>query len=211
VPSLFELFGDRGSVVGNTSLTPESGINRDLGFVLSASGGTGSRIAFSWFVNDAYDLILPVQISPVSVKYQNLARADIEGLELEANTGRVGPFQARLAFTRLWTADRSGRSYAEGHPLPGRPGLVLDAAVFGYLGGWTAGVDFTAMDENFAQTGGRAPIPPRSLVGLSLRRSFGQDWFALARIDNVGGENVFDLYGYPRPGRQYSLSLQKVL
>jgi iron complex outermembrane receptor protein len=211
VPSLFELFGDRGSVVGNAELTPESGINRDLGFVFSASGGTGSRVAFSWFVNDAYDLILPVQISPVSVKYQNLARADIEGLELEANSGRVGPFQARLAFTRLWTADRSGRSYAEGHPLPGRPGLVLDTAVFAYLGGWTAGVDFTAMDENFAQTGSRAPIPSRSLIGLSLRRSFGQEWFALARVDNVGNREVFDLYGYPLPGRQFSLSLQKVL
>jgi outer membrane receptor protein involved in Fe transport len=83
--------------------------------------------------------------------------------------------------------------------------------MFAYLGDWTAGVDFAAMDENFAQTGSRAPIPSRSLVGLSLRRSFGQDWFALARVDNVGDKQVFDLYGYPLPGRQFSLSLQKVL
>lgn len=208
VPTLFELFGDRGAVVGSAILIPESGVNRDLGMVWSDRADR--RVALTWFVNDAFDLILPVQISPVAVKYQNLARADIEGLELEAETGRLSVFSARAAVTRLWTEDRSGRSYAAGHPLPGRPGLVADAALFAHLGGWTAGIDFTLMDENYAQTGGRAPIPERSLFGASLRRTLGQSFVALGRVDNLGDEEVFDLYGYPLPGRQISISLQKV-
>lgn len=209
VPTLFELFGDRGAVVGNTQLVPEAGTNRDIGLVWSEPVA-GRRVGVSWFVNDSFELILPVQISPVAVKYQNLARADIEGIELEADSGRLGVFSARVALTRLWTTDRSGRSYAEGHPLPGRPGLVADAAVFAHLGPWVAGVEFAAMDENFAQTGGRAPIPGRSLFGASLERRLGEGWVALARVDNLGDEEVFDLYGYPLPGRQLSLSLQKV-
>lgn len=207
VPGLFELYGDRGAVVGNPALTPESGVNRDLGMVFSSGGG---RVALNWFVNDAFDLILPVQISPVSVKYQNLARADIEGIELEADSGRRGPFRARLALTRMWTTDRSGRSYAEGHPLPGRPGLVVDAELSAVAAGWTAGLDFAALDENFAQTGGRAPIPARSIFGASVERSLGPGWAVLARVDNLGDEEIFDLYGYPLPGRQLSISIQKV-
>ncbi|RKZ17457.1 hypothetical protein DRQ53_03465 [bacterium] len=210
VPTLFELFGDRGAVVGNPGLASESGVNRDLGLVWSIPSAAGRRVAFTWFVNDAFDLILPVQISPVAVKYQNLARADIEGLELEADSGRLSIFSARLALTRLWTTDRSGRSYAEGHPLPGRPGLVADAALFAHLGPWTAGVNLAAMDENFAQTGGRAPIPGRTLLGASLERHLGQEFIALARVDNLADDEVFDLYGYPLPGRQFSVSIQKV-
>jgi iron complex outermembrane receptor protein len=209
VPSLFELFGDRGAVVGNSDLRPESGTNRDLGLVLSSSGG-GHRLALSWFVNDAFDLILPVQNSPVSVKYQNVARADIEGIEIEGDTGRVGPLRARLAFTRLWTEDRSGRSYAQGHPLPGRPGLVVDASVYAYAGPWILGADYAAMGENFAQTGSRAPIPDRSLFGASVEWLIGSGWSALGRVDNLADDQVFDLYGYPLPGRQFSLSIRKV-
>jgi iron complex outermembrane receptor protein len=206
VPSLFELFGDRGAVVGNPDLVTESGTNRDLGLVLS---GSGRRLALGWFVNDAFDLILPVQISPVAVKFQNLSRAEIEGIELEADSGRLGPFRARAAFTRLWTEDRSGRSYAEGHPLPGRPGIVIDAALFAYAGRWTFGADYAAMDENFAQTGSRAPIPERKLIGLSTEYALGHGWSVLGRVDNLGDEQVFDLYGYPLPGRQFALSIRK--
>jgi outer membrane receptor protein involved in Fe transport len=145
----------------------------------------------------------------VSVKYQNLARAEIQGLELEADSGRIGPFRGRCAFTRLWTEDRSGRSYAEGHPLPGRPGIVLDAALFAYAGRWTLGTDYTLMDENYAQTGSRAPIPERKLIGLSAEYELGHGWLVLGRVDNLRDEQVFDLYGYPLPGRQFALSIRK--
>ena len=65
------------------------------------------------------------------------------------------------------------------------------------------------MDENFAQTGSRAPIPERKLIGLSTEYALGHGWSVLGRIDNLGDEQVFDLYGYPLPGRQFALSVQK--
>jgi hypothetical protein len=66
------------------------------------------------------------------------------------------------------------------------------------------------MDENYAQTGGLAPIPSRSLYGASLERAIGSGWAAIARVANLGDQEVFDLYGYPLPGRQISFSIQKV-
>jgi outer membrane cobalamin receptor len=87
---------------------------------------------------------------------------------------------------------------------------VVDASVYAYAGPWILGADYAAMGENFAQTGSRAPIPDRSLFGASVEWLIGSGWSALGRVDNLADDQVFDLYGYPLPGRQFSLSIRKV-
>ena len=80
VPTLLELFGDRGTTAANPDLRPEQGVNRDLGLVWSQPV-EGRRFALTGFMNDSFDLITFVRTSPVTARALNLGRAEIKGVE----------------------------------------------------------------------------------------------------------------------------------
>lgn len=207
VPTLFELFGDRGTAQGNPQLRPESGTNRDVGLVWNRPHQS-RRFAVSAFWNDAFDLITFVRNSPTTAKAFNVGRAEIEGLEIEADFGRFGPWSLNTSATRLTTRDRTDSSVAGGRQLPGRPGYELEVQHGLHLGRFDAGFSLLAMGDNYAQTGERAPVPSRVLLGVDARWRWREDLALLARVDNLGDVEVFDLWGYPLPQRRFTVAIQ---
>src|SRR5206468_1002505 len=73
-PNFSELFGNGGSVLGNGTLTPESGTNRDLGFIFTwASPPLDSlRVEYAYFNNDIDDIIVFRDNGTRSIKAFNI-------------------------------------------------------------------------------------------------------------------------------------------
>ncbi len=207
VPTLLELFGDRGTTAANPDLRPEEGVNRDVGLVWSRPL-EGRRFAVNAFVNDAFDLITFVRTSPVTARARNLGRAEIRGVEFEADFGRFGPFGFRAAVTRLWTEDLTDDAVAGGKQLPFRPGIEVEVQQSVHMGPVRASFDLFAMGENYQQTGERLAVPGRVIGSLGLRWNLTPAWALHGRVHNVSDADVHDFMGDPLPGRQISLSLQ---
>lgn len=206
VPTLLERFGDRGTVVGNAELRPESGVQRDVGLVWRPA--EGRRFALNLFDNDAFDLIAYEANSPVSTRAVNIGRAELRGLEIEADFGRYGPLDTHIALTRLSTVDRSSRSYAQGAPLPGRPGLELQLLQGLTLGRTHLQAELRASGENYLQTGRRERVPSRAIVSLHLRRPLSREFELVGQVENLTDVRAYDLWNFPLPGRNFTLALR---
>jgi len=206
VPTLLERFGDRGTVSGNPELSAERGVQRDAGLVYRPA--QGRRFAVSLFDNDAFDLIAYEANSPVSTRPVNVGRAAMRGVEVEAEFGRYGPFDTRLAMTRMSSIDRSQRRYAQGAPLPARPGLELHVVQGVRWGRTRLAVELRAVGENYLQTGRRERVPSRNILDLELRTRWRYVLTGIARIHNLTDVEAFDLWNFPLPGRHVALALR---
>ncbi len=207
VPTLIERFGNRGSVIGNPALVPERGTNRDVGVVYTP-GASGRRLLLSIFHNDSRQLITFVRNSQRTATAQNLGAAHIEGLEVEVDSGGLGPFRADFRGTWLHTEDRSDNATFRGQPLPGRPGYEIGAGLKLKHRRWQAGYELTAMGDNTLDRHGRETIPARLLHAIWLRLELSH-LVLDAKVENLtDNEAIYDLYGWPLPGRRFLLSLR---
>jgi vitamin B12 transporter len=80
VPTFFELFGDRGTTLGNPELKSERSTNGDLGFVFEQlEWGMLNRVYFeyAYFASKADDLIVFVQTSQNTARAENIGSAKI--------------------------------------------------------------------------------------------------------------------------------------
>ena len=69
------------------------------------------------------------------------------------------------------------------------------------------GYEFTAMGDNTLDRSGREKIPQRELHEVWMRLSVGGVSLD-ARVENLtDNQQLFDLYGWPLPGRRFLLSL----
>jgi len=121
-PTLFELFGDRGFVVGNEGLRPERGWTVDGGAVYDLVQRSWSLYAqIAGFATWSEDLIQFVRSGPV-VRPVNVSSARVRGLE---SALRVTVLQRIVEIDANYTLldSRNGSPEAEqsGQPLPGRP------------------------------------------------------------------------------------------
>ena len=207
VPTLLERFGNRGTVIGNPALLPESGINRDLGFVFQHYD-TSSRLAVSAFHNDSAQLIAFVRNSQRTATAQNIGAAEVRGLELDLGVNAAGPLGLTLRGTWMETVDRSDNAVFNGQPLPGRPGYELLGRVDGGHAHWRIGYELTAMGDNTLDRHGLQKVPARLLHQVWGRVAFGGVVLD-ARVENLtDNEEIYDLYGWPLPGRRFQLALR---
>jgi iron complex outermembrane receptor protein len=207
VPTLLERFGNRGTVIGNPALRSEQGTNRDLGFVVNHYP-SASRLSVSVFHNDSSDLISFVRNSQRTATAQNIGAAEVKGLELDLGVGAAGPLGLGLRGTWMETVDRSDNAAFRGQPLPGRPGYEILGRINGGQAHWRVGYEITAMGDNTLDRHGLQKVPERllhevwasvALAGVVLD----------ARVENLlDNEELYDLYGWPLPGRRFQLSLR---
>lgn len=182
-PTLLELFGDRGYIIGNEGLVPERGTSVDAGVVVDLErpnlAAYGSVAGFGGW---SEDLITWTNAGRVT-RPRNISAARVRGVEaaLTVEPARR-PVTLHTHYTLTDSEDRGADPTFVGQPLPGRPRHDLFAR-------WTAGwpwarssyileprVLYTA--EFIAGTNldpaGRLRLPPRVLQGvgaeLHLRR-----------------------------------------
>lgn len=228
-PTLLEMFGDRGYIVGNEGLVSERGWSVDGGVV--AEPPLGNKVALrahvACFGSWSEDLIQWVQAGTVS-RAVNVAGAQTRGLEssllldLYAHTFRV---QANYTF--LDTENLTDEASQQGQPLPGRPRHELFArADAGYEWGrdgkvpWEPRVLYTV--EHIAGTyldpSGRRQVPARTIHGAGVELHLARRVHLAVEVRNlldlrvttwnppIQGVGplpvpVSDFIGFPLPGR----------
>lgn len=209
LPSLTELFGDRGAVLGNPSLRPESAYKAEAGAAYGGRvGGRRMRVEASVFASRSEDLIVFLPISFGQVRAQNLARATNRGIEVQVR-GRVSSrlsLDASVSLQHL--RDRSG-GVGDGHRVPGRPDRQ------GYLGlrwkrkTWGVDYDLTYVGKNSSDPLDRPALrlPARVLHDLRIGRDLPGGWSMHLEVQNLGDQHARDVARFPLPGRTLYLHL----
>jgi len=119
-PTMLELFGASGYVVGNPDLTLERGVSTDAGVTVYSGDGSGFlEAAFYWAERE--DLVVFLQNSQRTVKARNLESARVEGLELSGRREWANGIELSAGYT-LQNARNTGPSpIYRGKRLPYEP------------------------------------------------------------------------------------------
>lgn len=213
LPSLIELYGNTGYLLGNADLRPESGYNADVGPQITWHGPRaridGSAAFFASWVGD----LIAYQIGGGRARPDNVGSARILGIESSA-TLALGP-HARLVASATFTEarDTTTRETYAGKQLAMRPryrfyarpewrGLALGTSV---SLGLYADVDATA--GNFLHPANTLPVSARLLLGAGIYATLPAHFCLRLSARNLADARVHDLANYPLPGRELYLSL----
>jgi len=204
-PNFSELFGNRGSVIGNPDLKPEKGINADLGFVFvrDALGSlTHLRAEATGFMSEVDDLIVLVQNSQRTAVPRNVARARVVGSELSLALRILDHIHLALNYTYQNARDHSGIPARDGNRLPGRPAHAFYARAEYHLGPGQLFYEIDLLASNFLDQANFHEVKDRTVhtIGIASRLP----WAPLnvtVEVRNVSDNQVEDVGGYPLPGR----------
>jgi hypothetical protein len=203
MPTLFELFGDRGAVLGNPSLRPERLDAWDAGLTWSVHRATAEA---SFYRTDARDLIVFIQNSQYTSVAQNISAARLQGVEL---SGSYAWHSLTGTANGTWqdTHDHSGVPFWTGRELPGRPPEEAFARLEGRHRSVRGFYEFQYTSGNFLDRANLAPVAPRRLHNAGVTWAWARDRLQLtAEAKNIGDDRVQDVAGYPLPGRALAMS-----
>jgi iron complex outermembrane receptor protein len=210
LPSLFELYGNRGTVVGNRDLVSERVDTQDLGL------GWGTRpearlragTQLSMYRTDARDLILFVQNSQNTSVAQNVAGALLQGVEAAFSLG-FGGLSLSANWTHQYTQDRSPAPFWNGNQLPGRPPHELFSRTQFETRRWRLFHEYDYVSENYLDRANRRRVEARHLhhagAGLFL---VSRSLELTAEVRNLTDNQVHDVSAYPLPGRAFAITLE---
>ncbi len=207
IPNFYELFGDRGAIVGNTGLVPEEGINWDVGF--SVSGKTPSiflksfNLEYSYFRNRVDNLILFIQNSQRTSIAMNISKASIAGHEFFWRFRFIWPVIISGNLTIQHARDKSSIAYWQGNTLPGRPKYELFNRIEVFTGRYRLFHEIEFLDESFLDRANTKKIDRRTIQNLGLSWSTEKRFTFTLEVKNFSDEMTEDVIGYPLPGRSY--------
>jgi outer membrane cobalamin receptor len=203
LPDFIELFGNRGSILGNPSLRPESGLNLDLGVAVEPRTGPilrQARIEASLFETRADNLILFKPVSHGTVVEENAGRSRVRGVELTLDLGVGARFSGSLNVTRQRAIDVSGDVY-DGKILPGRPEDEVSATAGLLLGRGRIFYTFTYVGPNYVDQQNTVTLAARYLHDAGYRIRLPRGLQAAIEIKNLTDQVTYDVARYPLPGR----------
>ena len=209
-PEMTELFGDRGVVVGNSDLLPESGFNYETGFAYlprAVEGRATLTIDGALFYRTAKDLIAFSQNSQRTSIAQNIGEAKIYGAEISATYKRKNTnFSTNYTFQEA--KDFSDIPYYRTNLLPNRPTHAFFARAGMKQGGYTYFTEASVSSETWLDRANTILAPSRTLFSAGCDYSIFRDrGKATFEIKNILDNQVEDAIGYPLPGRSYYLTV----
>jgi iron complex outermembrane receptor protein len=213
-PSFYELFGDRGTVLGNTDLRSEQGKNGDLGLVYHGTPGaaTGLLLAeVAYYRNEVENLIRFVQNSQRVSRPHNIGRARLSGMEIRAQTRPLAWLELGGNYTYQHAENHSPFSYEHGKELPNAPRHSLEGHLSLSLARLSLHYALNYESRHFLDRANLRPVPVRSTHSLGMDLGLGHGATLSCEGNNLTDNQVADLWGYPLPGRAFFLSLKQNL
>ncbi len=212
-PSWVELFGHRGGLAGNRDLKSEE--------ITSLAAGLSWQPGFwpltlraTCFRSTGERTIVYVQNSPGTSKPLNAGASETRGLELEL-TGTTAGFELNGNATWQRARDTSGLKPYDGKELPYLPPVDVWVRVARSRGSWRPYVSLAWQDGNFRD---RANTPAgralaRTLVGAGLEWSLRpgdrrRRLVCTVAAVNLTDNEVYDVEGYPLPGRSLHATVE---
>ncbi|MBL4633056.1 MAG: TonB-dependent receptor, partial [Kofleriaceae bacterium] len=238
IPTLVEMFGDRGFILGNPELRPEVGLTGDLGIVWAPNSKNSfiDRIysEAAIFVSRPENPIVFLTGNGFVSQARNLDGARILGSELVASAR----FWKRVTVTGNYSfLDPRKRSddLSNDKILPGRPEnrffMRVDSAFEPRGRLLVLWADALRVSGNFLDELNSLELPPRTLLGCGIKAAVMRDLtlsLEVKNLLNVRSEDVAlspspspdltrtplplsDVHGFPLPGRSIYLNLQWAL
>ena len=206
-PNFSELFGNRGSIVGEPNLSPEKGWNVDVGAETRTNPADWlknlhAEAVFYWRSID--DLILLIQNSQRVSIPRNIGSAKILGVELTTSFDLWDTVGFTGNYTYQDARDESPSPSRKGNQLPGLPRnegyLRLD------LHRWDLKpfYELNFASGNFLDRANLLEVPKRIIHTLGLRyeaKRFPLNLTFEAR--NLTNNQIADVAGFPLPGLSF--------
>ena len=224
LPTLLELFGDRGVILGSPELRAERGYSADAGVVWAPAKAIDAVdrvfVQGALFATRARDTIALISTAGFVARAQNIGSTQSYGGELIASARVAQIASLTASYTRLVTGSRSSDPALDGKAVPRAPGHQLYArldAGYSIVGAW---LDAAVQSSSFLDQANYAQVAGRVLAGTGVRVTL-FDVGATLAVENLadtrivelpGGAMVIrtalaDLAGFPLPGRTFYLSL----
>jgi outer membrane cobalamin receptor len=205
-PSFYELFGDRGGVVGNVDLRPEGGLTWDAGIRYA----TDSTILEGAFFDHRYeDLIQFVHTSQATSRPVNIGKARVWGVEVTAQKTILKRLDVSGNYTYQRALDQSDIPHLQGKTLPNRPAHTLFARVKSGVNRVTIFYDYTFEDGNFLDQSNRRPLASRHIHNVGMKVDVRKGVQLGLEAKNLKNAQIADTWGYPLPGRAFFVNLQE--
>lgn len=233
LPTLLEVFGNRGFILGNPELEAERGPSSDLGLVWAPAraqaDGKIDRILVQGdvFANRAHDTIALVTYAGYVTKAANIGDTQAYGAELIASARLEQTLSVTASYTRLVTEQMSADVSVDGKPVPRRPAhaLYARADVERRLldRSCSLWLDAAYQSESFLDPASLGVTPRRLLVGTGGRIEIIPHLGLAVAVANIADRRIAylpldpgarpsptpltDVSGYPLPGRSFYLSV----
>jgi iron complex outermembrane receptor protein len=233
LPTLLELFGDRGVILGSPELRPERGPAMDFGAAWAPSEaiGVADRILVeaAVFATRARDTIALISTAGFVARAENIGATQTYGAELVGSV-RLGKLVSlTTSYTRLVAEQRAIDPNLDGKTLPRAPGHLLYARadVSRRLAGKLANVwlDGAVQSTSFLDKANLQRVPGRVIAGAGARSEIAAGVAVAFSVENLTDTRVLelppsrptdsrtptalsDLAGFPLPGRSFYLALE---
>lgn len=214
VASFLELFGERGQILGNSNLRPETSLNKEMGiFFISKFFKIQSKSELTWFRKDIEDMILFIPNSQFSLRAENVDRAKIQGWEVSQSLDWKD-WKAKVNYTYQIAKNDSESPALRGKYLPLRPVNEVYTSLQYNMYDFDLGADLTYIGAVFRDRTNEFVnyLPARDIYGAFITYTFlkketGEDWKISLDVRNITDKRFSDLIGYPLPGRTWYLNL----
>lgn len=212
LPNFYELFGDRGAVVGNTDLVPEDSLNWDVGLTLQGtplpSLIRSCTLEYSWFSSEVDNLILFIQNSQRTSIARNISRARITGHELFWQVRLRWPVRLSGNYTVQDARDRSSVAYWRGNRLPGRPRYELFNRTEIFSDCLTLFHEVEFVGRCFLDRANLREISGRTFQNAGLSWKPTGKTLCTVEVKNFTDRHGEDVAGYPLPGRSFYATVE---
>jgi vitamin B12 transporter len=225
LPTLIELFGNRGTILGSPDLRPERGPSGDLGIVWAPSKELGDAVDYvvvdrilvqaALFATRPRDTIALVTSAGYVARAENIGDTRSYGAELVASARFAKTLTLSAAYTRLVSSQQSTDPNLDGKVLPRTPSHFVYARVDiahrlarRMFGVWS---DVMVQSASYLDQANFQRVAGRVLVGAGARAEIAGGVGVSASGANLTNLRIDDMYGYPMPGRSFFLSLDWTL
>lgn len=194
-PTLNELFyNDTWGSSGNPDLKPEKSYSWEISIEKNIASDRAS-VSVTYFDQNYKDLIQWVEVAPWTWQPQNVAEAEVKGIEAGAGVKITDNIDIKAAYTYLDTEDK-----ATGLRLPRRSKDKFNLSLRLSLKDFSLTTDYIYIDGRYDDTENTKKLASYSLVNLSVSHSLTKNLTLFARIDNLLDEDFEEAGSYGTPG-----------
>jgi outer membrane cobalamin receptor len=213
VPTWTELFGLLGGIDGNLALRPEEITAGDLALSLRDGERMSGRVAV--FSARTDDRVIFVQNSQRTSKAINLGRSTARGVEVEMALRLHERVDLNGNLTTQKVTDRGDDPAYRDKRLPFLPDLEAHARLNLRLADWRPWFEMTHQGANYRDRANTSldRAPARTLLNFGCARDWHPAWLGPAGVLTILGEvvnltdnAVYDVAGFPLPGRAWHLA-----
>jgi iron complex outermembrane receptor protein len=225
LPTLLELFGNRGYILGSPTLHPERGPSAELGGVWAPARALGvfDRVLVEGdvFASRPRDTIAFVTTAGFVARAENIGQSQSYGAELVASGRVLHSLSLTTSITELATEQISDDKNFAGKPLPREPEQIVYARADYVWRVASAWLDTSYQAESFLDNASLGRVPARVLVGAGARVVVAANVAVSLAVENLLDTRVVylpldpppsptftstpaalaDVAGFPLPGR----------